>query len=144
MTRQDTFETRQGWPQGAGQQTSPGGRSTTVTGYDSTAIDREQDAAIHQREQRGVSSLQNAVSAATNASRAAVASPAPQSAFGQSAGLFSGAGDPKRGPVEFNHAISYVNKIKVSLIMEVAGIISYSWCFTEPVCSTARNLQAIS
>jgi paired amphipathic helix protein Sin3a len=26
-----------------------------------------------------------------------------------------GAGAEKRGPVEFNHAISYVNKIKVSL-----------------------------
>ena len=142
ISRIETFENRQGWPHGAGQQTSPGDRSTTVTGYDSAAIDREQEAAIHQREQRGVSSLQNAVSAATNGSRAAIASPAPQGTFGQGGGLFPGAGDLKRGPVEFNHAISYVNKIKVSFTVQVAGSggCQSLTVFPESLCPAARDL----
>jgi paired amphipathic helix protein Sin3a len=124
MGRQDAFENRHGWGQPLGQQISPGARSATLTGYDqvaqTTAVDRasEQDSAavMHQQEQRGVSQLQNAVSAATNGTaRTALASPGPGQAgmFSQAPGLFSQGGDPKRGPVEFNHAISYVNKIKV-------------------------------
>lgn len=86
----------------------------------------EQEAAtaalVHQHEQRGVSQLQNAVSAAATigaAGRAMQVSPGS----GQSATLVQQVGqallpgqpgDIKRGPVEFNHAISYVNKIKVS------------------------------
>lgn len=114
--RPDTFEGRHGWAQPVGQHTSPGARSVTVTGYEPTGGEREQDSTIHQQEQRGVSSLQNAVSNATNGtSRPVMAvSPAPPTTFGQSSGLFSQPGDPKRGPVEFNHAISYVNKIKAS------------------------------
>ena len=73
---------------------------------------------MQQQEQRGVSSLQSAVSAASNgiARNAIAGSPTPtgQSAFNQQGGLY-GAADLKRGgPVEFNHAISYVNKIKAS------------------------------
>ena len=73
--------------------------------------------AMQQQEQRGVSSLQSAVSAASNGiTRPAMPgspTPAQQGLYPQQGGLF-GAADLKRGgPVEFNHAISYVNKIKV-------------------------------
>ena len=73
---------------------------------------------MQQQEQRGVSSLQSAVSAASNGiARTAMAgslTPTGQGAFNQQGGLY-GAADLKRGaPVEFNHAISYVNKIKAS------------------------------
>ena len=83
----------------------------------------------HQQEQRGVSHLSNAVSAvATNGAsgRHTLAQVSPdgapttlvQGVTGLSnAALNSGAhiGIEKRGPVEFNHAIGYVNKIKVSI-----------------------------
>lgn len=78
-------------------------------------------AIVHQQEQRGVSQLQNAVSAATGRS---VMSPSGDTATplqgqavnGIAQGVQGGVGAEKRGPVEFNHAISYVNKIKVSWI----------------------------
>lgn len=75
----------------------------------------------HQQEQRGVSQLQNAVSVATGEPVRhdhQQGSPVPDAA-----GLPGGGASnnmsmqqsqmEKRGPVEFNHAISYVNKIKV-------------------------------
>ena len=81
----------------------------------------------HQQEQRGVSDLSNAVSAvATNGAsgRHALAQVSPsagQVTLGQAAAGLSNAalnssiqlGVERRGPVEFNHAIGYVNKIKV-------------------------------
>ena len=93
--------------------------------------DDQGDAALiaHQQEQRGVSHLSNAVSAvATNGTqgRHPMAQISPgggqvtglgQAAVGiNNAALASGSqlGLEKRGPVEFNHAIGYVNKIKVS------------------------------
>ncbi|EGE84486.2 transcriptional repressor Sin3p [Blastomyces dermatitidis ATCC 18188] len=82
-------------------------------------------AIAHQQEQRGVSQLQSAVSAATAGSgRSSVMNmsgmqpqgPAqPMNNLGSLGPgvLHSVQGDmSKRGPVEFNHAISYVNKIK--------------------------------
>ena len=84
----------------------------------------------HQQEQRGVSHLSNAVSAvATNGAqgRHPIAQISPGggqvTSLGQAAvGLNNAAltsssqlGLEKRGPVEFNHAIGYVNKIKVSV-----------------------------
>lgn len=74
---------------------------------------------VHQQEQRGVSQLQNAVSAAAGRS---ILSPsgemstplAGQALNGVAQGTQGGVGAEKRGPVEFNHAISYVNKIKVN------------------------------
>lgn len=97
-------------------------------------VEQEQQAAAaraHQQEQRGVSQLQNAVSAATNGTSSGQvmmqASPVGPQAnpLGQALAGMNGAGSTlsqpgqvgleKRGPVEFNHAISYVNKIKVSL-----------------------------
>ena len=70
----------------------------------------------HQQEERGVTQLQNAVSAATGMSpMAESATPLLNAANGASAGQQGGSGAERRnGPVEFNHAISYVNKIKVS------------------------------
>lgn len=76
-------------------------------------------ALAHQQEQRGVSQLQNAVSAATGRS---ILSPSLDNATpalgpvlnGNAPGAqLGGVAAEKRGPVEFNHAISYVNKIKV-------------------------------
>lgn len=73
----------------------------------------------HQQEQRGVSQLQNAVSAATtgraimspNGDVSAALPGQALNGIAQGAQL-GGVGAEKRGPVEFNHAISYVNKIK--------------------------------
>jgi paired amphipathic helix protein Sin3a len=75
---------------------------------------------VHQQEQRGVSQLQNAVSAAAGRSILSpggeISTPmAGQALNGVAQGVQGGVGAEKRGPVEFNHAISYVNKIKVSL-----------------------------
>jgi paired amphipathic helix protein Sin3a len=76
-------------------------------------------ALAHQQEQRGVSQLQNAVSAAAGRT---ILSPSMENvtpALGQvlngvaPGAQLGGVGAEKRGPVEFNHAISYVNKIKV-------------------------------
>ncbi|KAI9662303.1 MAG: Transcriptional regulatory protein sin3 [Bathelium mastoideum] len=80
-------------------------------------------ALAHQQEQRGVSQLQNAVSAAAGGSLGGpgiqrlspsgrAVTPQPQNINGVGPDGQSGAGFEKRGPVEFNHAISYVNKIK--------------------------------
>lgn len=79
-------------------------------------------AAIHQQEQRGVSQLQNAAAAAGRASllqpsTGSAAGPGPMNSLaGIGSGVLQGSQTDlnKRGPVEFNHAISYVNKIKVS------------------------------
>ncbi|KAI9741094.1 MAG: Transcriptional regulatory protein sin3 [Cirrosporium novae-zelandiae] len=78
---------------------------------------------VHQQEQRGVSQLQNAVSAATNGAQVrqqmqlstpeAQGVPISQSPAGVNGAGGAQAGLERRGPVEFNHAISYVNKIKV-------------------------------
>ncbi|KAK8225885.1 hypothetical protein HDK90DRAFT_496121 [Phyllosticta capitalensis] len=81
-------------------------------------------ALAHQQEQRGVSQLSNAVSAATGMLNRPDLMSAPGGAAGQMGGqsmngvgaMGQQAGAPgvldKKGPVEFNHAISYVNKIK--------------------------------
>lgn len=78
-------------------------------------------AIAHQQEQRGVSQLQNAVSAATgrnamspNADPSAPMSGQILNGAAQGAQVGGSTNAEKRGPVEFNHAISYVNKIKVS------------------------------
>jgi paired amphipathic helix protein Sin3a len=67
-------------------------------------------AAAHQQQQRGVSQLTSAVTAT-------LGHPGPaRNAQTPTPGGINGGGAQleKRGPVEFNHAISYVNKIKVS------------------------------
>ena len=84
-------------------------------------------ALAHQQEQRGVSQLQNAVSVAAGGhigrqgmvSPSRATTPSAQAMNGSAASMQQGgpnANMEKRGPVEFNHAISYVNKIKVSHI----------------------------
>ena len=100
--------------------------------------DEQGEAAMiaHQQEQRGVSHLSNAVSAvATNGVQGrhpmAQISPGGGQVTGLSqaaVGLSSSALTPnsqlgleKRGPVEFNHAIGYVNKIKVSARVNSSG-----------------------
>jgi paired amphipathic helix protein Sin3a len=121
--RQDPFENRQGW--GQPLVGSPGAGSAELSSYKPAPVDRPMDEAANtmsQQEQRNVSTLQNAVTAVTNGvTRPALAvSPGPGQAasYNQQAGSFganAALGDLKRGgPVEFNHAISYVNKIKVT------------------------------
>jgi paired amphipathic helix protein Sin3a len=132
-------QNRQGWMQhqSAMAQYSPSGQPAHLSTYapqqgpaGEVAYDsrHEQEAVnaalVHQQEQRGVSQLQNAVSAATNgtAARGQMMQISPGSSQPTTLNQQSGPGllpgqpaDMKRGPVEFNHAISYVNKIKVSL-----------------------------
>jgi paired amphipathic helix protein Sin3a len=109
---------------------SPGGRAVgpAMQGSHISPMDvarqQEQQQAMHRQQEHGVNQLQNAVSAATSgATMRAAMSPAPGRGTplpGQD-GMIDGHGMEKRGPVEFNHAISYVNKIKVrdsSLEME--------------------------
>ena len=88
-------------------------------------------ALAHQQEHQGVSQLQNAISATSESSLshpanvyrspngASSATPGQNVAGLNAAGMGyppgSQIGMEKRGPVEFNHAISYVNKIKVYL-----------------------------
>ena len=78
-------------------------------------------ALAHQQEQRGVSSLSSAVNVAADSSDRLAAmhnSAANQPTLAQAQNGISAASVgqqlslEKRGPVEFNHAISYVNKIK--------------------------------
>ena len=135
LTRQDTFDGRPGWgQQQQSTQFSPGARPGTLPMYGSqsqlpTESSFDQDAAtntapVHQQDQRGVSQLQNAVSAAANGNVGRPTSimqispgsgqPATLAQHGGLGSIPSQQVDPKRGPVEFNHAISYVNKIKVS------------------------------
>lgn len=112
------------------------------------AARQQEQQAIHRQQEHGVNQLQNAVSAAAGgvAMRAAM-SPAPGRGTplpGQDV-MVDGHSLEKRGPVEFNHAISYVNKIKVRLL----SFYSKMMCLymltlpTEPVCHAARHLQAI-
>lgn len=67
--------------------------------------------AAHQQQQRGVSQLTNAVGLLGQPPRN-VQTPPPG---GQTSTINGPLGTEKRGPVEFNHAISYVNKIKVCI-----------------------------
>ncbi|EXJ93677.1 hypothetical protein A1O1_02069 [Capronia coronata CBS 617.96] len=120
--RQDPFESRHGWGQTLGA--SPGSRPAELPGYKPASGERlidEGPGSMTQQEQRNVSTLQSAVTAVTNGiTRPALAvSPGPgqQGQYSQQGGAFGGnaaaLGELKRGgPVEFNHAISYVNKIK--------------------------------
>jgi paired amphipathic helix protein Sin3a len=87
----------------------------------------DQAALVHQQEQRGVSQLQSAVNVAadmrsgvqlqSHGGQGASSSQqiAGMNATGIAAQVGAQLGMEKRGPVEFNHAISYVNKIKVGL-----------------------------
>ncbi|KFZ12049.1 hypothetical protein V501_04409 [Pseudogymnoascus sp. VKM F-4519 (FW-2642)] len=80
------------------------------------AVYESQQAAVnaHQQEQRGVSQLQSAIATATGhpvARNALTPTPTAQGA-GMNGAAAQQPGVEKRGPVEFNHAISYVNKIK--------------------------------
>ncbi|KAL3423431.1 histone deacetylase interacting [Phlyctema vagabunda] len=71
------------------------------------SFEAQQAAAAHQQQQRGVSQLTNAVAAVGQPPRN-TQTPTP----GGQPGANGAQPLEKRGPVEFNHAISYVNKIK--------------------------------
>ena len=86
---------------------------------------------VHQQEQRGISHLASAASTGGGQGQLTQAQISPGDgqghAFGQATAGLSNAvlnansqlGMEKRGPVEFNHAIGYVNKIKVSKVRPI-------------------------
>ena len=127
---------------------------------DDQLIDADAAAIAHQEEQRGVSHLSNAVSAvATNGiqNRHSLTQASPNGPQitplghvgaglnipGSSLTSGSQLGVEKRGPVEFNHAIGYVNKIKVIVINNhlPQRLLTLP---PESLCDTARDIQAIS
>ena len=75
------------------------------------AEQREQEA-IAREQQRGATSLQNVASAAAAEPRANTILPGASPSAENAALSTQQQNMEKRGPVEFNHAISYVNKIK--------------------------------
>ena len=112
------------------------GSQSATTQENGIAFDREDQVtaaeAAHRQEQRGVSNLSHVASAiATNGGshQLPIAQASPNggsvSAIGAGMAGINNAGSvlaggnqigiEKRGPVEFNHAIGYVNKIKVGL-----------------------------
>lgn len=132
---------------------SPGGRAVGQGMQGShispmEAARQQEQQAIHRQQEHGVNQLQNAVSAATGgvAMRAAM-SPAPGRGTplpGQDV-MVDGHSLEKRGPVEFNHAISYVNKIKVCHLFFNSKDVCLRMLTlpTEPIRHAARYLQAI-
>lgn len=84
---------------------------TPLGSYDAQAAAAA--AAAHQQQQRGVSQLTNAVSATLGQPQRNTQTPTPGGSSSNLNGSGAQPGMEKRGPVEFNHAISYVNKIKV-------------------------------
>jgi len=70
-------------------------------------------AAAHQQQQRGVSQLTNAVATTLGQHPPRSTQTPTPGGSGNMNGAGGQQGLEKRGPVEFNHAISYVNKIKV-------------------------------
>ncbi|KAI9680103.1 MAG: Transcriptional regulatory protein sin3 [Caeruleum heppii] len=108
--------------QGGPQSDSQAQRDQQVAASNAAAI------AQHQLEQRSVSQLRNAATAAANSNAGREGMMHGSTASGQGQAMGNGvtymngaaqglgpggqAGMEKRGPVEFNHAISYVNKIK--------------------------------
>ena len=119
--RQYSPDNRQGMP---GSSQPVGGHPGSVP-FDGPPDQLVANAAAlaHQQEQQGVSQLQNAVTAATNGpgrvlqdtQMGGVGPPGGPMMNGQLLNQAGQAGLEKRGPVEFNHAISYVNKIKVRI-----------------------------
>lgn len=88
---------------------SPQNQNSSVYGQNQAQSTYEAQQAVHHQQQRGVSQLTSAVATLGNPPRNAQ-TPTPGSNMN---GAGSQVGMEKRGPVEFNHAISYVNKIKV-------------------------------
>ena len=109
------------WPRGDHAEQSYGSVNQAASAYGNRASPfpsmgasqrgATEAALARQQEERGVTQLQNAVSAA------AATSPLVNAAGALDGVQQDGAGAERRnGPVEFNHAISYVNKIKVNYI----------------------------
>lgn len=93
------------------------------------SYEAQQAAAAHQQQQRGVNQLTNAV-ATLGVPRGNALTPVPGQTGMNGAGQ---QGMEKRGPVEFNHAISYVNKIKASIEFSLAG-----WLVQPIIVLTSR------
>lgn len=109
------------------QQEGPSAAQEHHYGYQSQEA-QAASAMSHQQDHRGVAQLQGAASAASGMGRPGImqASGAQNASLTQPMNSLAGVGGMlqggqadlnKRGPVEFNHAISYVNKIKVSFVI---------------------------
>ena len=113
-------------------------------GQSQAAYEAQQAAAAHQQQQRGVNQLTNAV-ATLGVPRGNALTPVPGQTGMNGAGGQQGM--EKRGPVEFNHAISYVNKIKVRgeliLGIRLRALLADNIHFLESLSGSTRNLQAI-
>lgn len=109
----------------------------------------EVDAAImqHQQEGRAVAQLQSAASVADQGPVPPPGvSPSMHAGVPMANGLSmvqQGQLDPRRGPVEFNHAISYVNKIKVRAGSSVTLINNHANLVADSLYRAARHLQAV-
>jgi paired amphipathic helix protein Sin3a len=106
-------------------QDGPGPAQDHHYGYPTQQEQQAASAMTHQQDHRGVAQLQGAASAASaglarsslmgvsGAGQNASLTQPMNNLAGVGTGMLQGAQDlNKRGPVEFNHAISYVNKIK--------------------------------
>lgn len=80
----------------------------------SASFESQQAAVAHQQEQRGVHHLTNAAASAAGQPPRNALTPTPVQSGPNGT---QQPGMEKRGPVEFNHAISYVNKIKVCFVI---------------------------
>lgn len=97
-------------------------------------------AAAHQQQQRGVSQLTSAVASTLGHPPRNVQTPTP----GQQQSINSGSAQPgleKRGPVEFNHAISYVNKIKVNINCHCSRLLIASYCLLTAAIMLTESLN---
>jgi paired amphipathic helix protein Sin3a len=103
-------------PEGVFSPPTQGGATTYAHNQMHSSYEAQQAAAAaaHQQQQRGVSQLTSAVATTLGHPPRNAQTPTP----GGQSNINGGAqqGLEKRGPVEFNHAISYVNKIKVNMM----------------------------
>lgn len=146
-------------------QPGPGQSSGTLFDRDDQVAVAEAANIAHQQEQRGVSHLSNAVSAVAtngglNRNQVVQGSPSggPVTGLGQMAAGLGSVGSAltpgnqlsleKRGPVEFNHAIGYVNKIKVRMpsVIRFLFFLLYCthWDSQMPSNASINNLISIS
>jgi hypothetical protein len=119
---QHSIESPEGVFSPQNQNSGPGfNQNQTHSSYEA----QQAAAAAHQQQQRGVSQLTNAVATTLGHPPRNAHTPTPG---GQPSNINGGAAQPgleKRGPVEFNHAISYVNKIKVNTDFHCPPIVTY-------------------
>jgi paired amphipathic helix protein Sin3a len=112
-----------------------------------SSYEAQQAAAAHQQQQRGVSQLTSAVATTLGHPPRNAHTPTP----GGQPNINGGGTQPgleKRGPVEFNHAISYVNKIKVNIdfplfLLSKPNNSKLTEISIEPLPRPTRDIQTV-